>query len=73
MYIANDAPPTSSVDLEPGFNGVADHDRRLVDNLLGGTVETKAAGSRGRSGGLAPDDAGLANAKHTFLPFGVAV
>src|ERR1700716_2063415 len=39
-----------------------------------GRVETNAqAGARGRFGALVFDDAGLASAKHTFLPFGVAV
>jgi hypothetical protein len=39
-----------------------------------GRVETKAyAGSRGRFGGLVFEDEGFASAKHTFLPFGVAV
>ena len=58
-------------------------DLMSIINQLGSRVEVKVkirrvetnaeAGSRGRFGGLVFDDEGLASAKHTFLPFGVAV
>ena len=38
-----------------------------------GGGEDAAAGSRGRLGGLGFGADGLASAKNTFLPFGVAV